>query len=74
MGIFTFIKPFFVLKVSIIFWVKFLHLISEEEEEVIWAVTKQMKSTQKLHLKHLDVFTHCLMQDINACMINVLIY
>ncbi len=64
MGIFTFIKPFF-LKVSIIFWVKFLHLISELED--IWAVTKQMKSTQKLHLKwHLDVFTHCLMQDMNA--------
>ncbi len=30
MGIFTFIKPFF-LKMSIIFWVKFLHLISELE-------------------------------------------
>ncbi len=32
MSIFTFIKPFIFLKVSIIFWVKFLHVISEEEE------------------------------------------
>ncbi len=65
MGIFTFIKPFFSKSVYCVFRVKFLNVISELED--IWAVTKQIKSTQNLHLKwHLDAFTHCLMQDMNA--------
>ncbi len=49
---------------SINFWVKFWHVISELED--IWAATKQMKSTEAASAVALDVFTHSFMQDINA--------
>ncbi len=63
---------------SIIFWVKFLHLISELEEDIGLVQSKwnqyqyihlwYAEETQKLHLKwHLDVFTYyCLVQNMNA--------